>query len=391
MGDWQMNIHEYQGKEILRQYGVSVPNGKVAYTVDEAIEAAKSLGTDVVVVKAQIHAGGRGKAGGVKVAKNQDEVRTYATEILGKTLITHQTGPTGKEVKRLLIEEGCDIKKEYYVGLVLDRDSNRVVLMASEEGGTEIEEVAARTPEKIFKEYIDPVIGLAPFQARRIAFQINIPNDLVNKAAKLMQNLYTAFIEKDCSIVEINPLVVTGDGNVLALDAKLNFDDNALYRQKDVLAYRDLDEEDAKEIEASKYDLSYVSLDGNIGCMVNGAGLAMATMDIINHYNGKPANFLDVGGSATEEKVKEAFKIILSDHQVKGIFVNIFGGIMKCDIIAAGVVGAAKELGLDVPLVVRLEGTNVAIGKQILRESGLNITAAESMADGAQKIVSLIG
>ena len=259
MGDWQMNIHEYQGKEILRQYGVSVPNGKVAYTVDEAIEAAKSLGTDVVVVKAQIHAGGRGKAGGVKVAKNQDEVRTYATEILGKTLITHQTGPTGKEVKRLLIEEGCDIKKEYYVGLVLDRDSNRVVLMASEEGGTEIEEVAARTPEKIFKEYIDPVIGLAPFQARRIAFQINIPNDLVNKAAKLMQNLYTAFIEKDCSIVEINPLVVTGDGNVLALDAKLNFDDNALYRQKDVLAYRDLDEEDAKEIEASKYDLSYVS------------------------------------------------------------------------------------------------------------------------------------
>ena len=386
-----MNIHEYQGKEILRQYGVSVPNGKVAYTVDEAIEAAKSLETGVVVVKAQIHAGGRGKAGGVKVAKNQDEVRTYATEILGKTLITHQTGPAGKEVKRLLIEEGCDIKKEYYVGLVLDRDSNRVVLMASEEGGTEIEEVAARTPEKIFKEYIDPVIGLAPFQARRIAFQINIPHALVNKAAKLMQNLYTAFIEKDCSIVEINPLVVTGDGNVLALDAKLNFDDNALYRQKDVFAYRDLDEEDAKEIEASKYDLSYVSLDGNIGCMVNGAGLAMATMDIINHYNGKPANFLDVGGSATEEKVKEAFKIILSDHQVKGIFVNIFGGIMKCDIIAAGVVGAAKELGLDVPLVVRLEGTNVEIGKQILRESGLNITAAESMADGAQKIVSLIG
>lgn len=386
-----MNIHEYQGKEILRQYGVSVPNGKVAFTVDEAVEAAKSLETDVVVVKAQIHAGGRGKAGGVKVAKNLEEVRTYADEILGKTLVTHQTGPAGKEVKRLLIEEGCDIQKEYYVGLVLDRDSNRVVLMASEEGGTEIEEVAERTPEKIYKEYIDPVIGLAPFQAKRIAFQINIPDALVNKAAKLMLGLYTAFIEKDCSIVEINPLVVTGDGNVLALDAKLNFDDNALYRQKDIVAYRDLDEEDAKEIEASKYDLSYISLDGNIGCMVNGAGLAMATMDIIKHYHGEPANFLDVGGGATEEKVKAAFKIILSDPNVKGIFVNIFGGIMKCDIIAAGVVAAAKEIGLDVPLVVRLEGTNVELGKQILRESGLNITAAESMADGAQKIVSLVG
>lgn len=386
-----MNIHEYQGKEILRQYGVSVPNGKVAYTSDEAVEAAKSFETGVVVVKAQIHAGGRGKAGGVKIAKNLEEVRTYATEILGKTLITHQTGPAGKEVKRLLIEEGCNIKKEYYISLVLDRDSNRVVLMASEDGGTEIEEVAKRTPEKIFKEYIDPVIGLAPFQARRIAFQINIPEEFVNKAAQLMLGLYTAFIEKDCSIVEINPLVVTGDGNVLALDAKLNFDDNALYRQKDVFAYRDLDEEDAKEIEASKYNLSYVSLDGNIGCMVNGAGLAMATMDIINHYHGEPANFLDVGGSATEEKVKEAFKIILSDQKVKGIFVNIFGGIMKCDIIATGVVAAAKELGLDVPLVVRLEGTNVELGKQILRESGLNITAAESMAEGAQKIVSFVG
>lgn len=386
-----MNIHEYQGKEILRQYNVSVPNGKVAYTVDEAVEAAKSFETGVVVVKAQIHAGGRGKAGGVKIAKNLEEVRTYASEILGKTLVTHQTGPAGKEVKRLLLEEGCNIKKEYYIGLVLDRDSNRVVLMASEDGGTEIEEVAKRSPEKIFKEYIDPVIGLAPFQARRIAFQINIPEELVNKAAQLMLGLYTAFIEKDCSIVEINPLVVTGDGNVLALDAKLNFDDNALYRQKDIFAYRDLDEEDAKEIEASKYNLSYVSLDGNIGCMVNGAGLAMATMDIINHYHGEPANFLDVGGSATEEKVKEAFKIILSDQKVQGIFVNIFGGIMKCDIIATGVVAAAKELGLDVPLVVRLEGTNVELGKQILRESGLNIMAAESMAEGAQKIVSFVG
>ncbi|MGE7760678.1 ADP-forming succinate--CoA ligase subunit beta [Peribacillus sp. NPDC097895] len=386
-----MNIHEYQGKEILRQYGVSVPNGRVAFTVDEAVEAAKELGTEVVVVKAQIHAGGRGKAGGVKVAKNLDEARTYAEEILGKTLVTHQTGPTGKEVKRLLIEEGCDITKEYYIGLVLDRATNSVVLMASEEGGTEIEEVAEKTPEKIFKEVIDPVVGLTGFQARRIAFNINIPASLINKASKLMVNLYTAFVEKDCSIAEINPLVVTGDGNVMALDAKLNFDDNAIYRHKDIAEYRDLDEEDAKEIEASKHGLSYISLDGNIGCMVNGAGLAMATMDIIKHYMGDPANFLDVGGGATEEKVKEAFKIILSDQNVKGIFVNIFGGIMKCDIIATGVVAAAKELGLDVPLVVRLEGTNVDLGKKILKESGLNITAAESMADGAQKIVSLVG
>ncbi|MFJ7677731.1 ADP-forming succinate--CoA ligase subunit beta [Peribacillus sp. NPDC097264] len=386
-----MNIHEYQGKEILRQYGVSVPNGRVAFTVDEAVEAAKELGTDVVVVKAQIHAGGRGKAGGVKVAKNLDEARTYAEEILGKTLVTHQTGPAGKEVKRLLIEEGCDITKEYYIGLVLDRATNSVVLMASEEGGTEIEEVAEKTPEKIFKEVIDPVVGLTGFQARRIAFNINIPAPLINKASKLMINLYTAFVEKDCSIAEINPLVVTGDGNVMALDAKLNFDDNAIYRQKDISEYRDLDEEDAKEIEASKHGLSYISLDGNIGCMVNGAGLAMATMDIIKHYMGDPANFLDVGGGATEEKVKEAFKIILSDEKVKGIFVNIFGGIMKCDIIATGVVAAAKELGLDVPLVVRLEGTNVDLGKSILKDSGLNITAAESMADGAQKIVSLVG
>ena len=386
-----MNIHEYQGKEILRQYGVKVPNGKVAFSVEEAVNAASELGTAVTVVKAQIHAGGRGKAGGVKVAKSLDEVRTYAGEILGKVLVTHQTGPDGKEVKRLLIEEGCDIKKEYYVGLVLDRATSRVVLMASEEGGTEIEEVAEKTPEKIFKEVIDPVIGLTPFQARRIAFNINIPKELINKAAKFMTGLYTAFIEKDCSIAEINPLVVTGDGEVMALDAKLNFDENALYRHKDIVAYRDLEEEDPKEIEASKYDLSYISLDGNIGCMVNGAGLAMSTMDIINHYGGTPANFLDVGGSATAEKVTEAFKIILSDSHVKGIFVNIFGGIMKCDVIAEGVVEAAKQVGLQVPLVVRLEGTNVDLGKKILEESGINVTAAESMADGAQKIVSLIG
>ncbi len=385
-----MNIHEYQGKEVLRQYGVTVPNGKVAFTVEEAVEAAKELGTQVCVVKAQIHAGGRGKAGGVKVAKNLDEVRTYASEILGKTLVTHQTGPEGKEVKRLLIEEGCDIKKEYYVGLVLDRATSRVVLMASEEGGTEIEEVAEATPEKIFKEQIDPVVGLTAFQARRIAFNINIPKELVNQAVKFMMGLYNAYIEKDCSIAEINPLVVTGDGKIMALDAKLNFDSNALYRHKDILEYRDLDEEDQKEIEASKYDLSYISLDGNIGCMVNGAGLAMSTMDIVKHYGGDPANFLDVGGGATAEKVTEAFKIILSDANVKGIFVNIFGGIMKCDVIAEGVVEAAKQVGLQVPLVVRLEGTNVDLGKKILNESGLNLVAAESMADGAQKIVSLV-
>ncbi|MGN7470247.1 ADP-forming succinate--CoA ligase subunit beta [Brevibacillus sp. SAFN-007a] len=385
-----MNIHEYQGKEILKQYGVKVPEGRVAFTVEEAVEAAKELGTQVVVVKAQIHAGGRGKAGGVKVAKNLDEVRTYASEILGKVLVTHQTGPEGKEVKRLLIEQGCDIKKEYYVGVVVDRATGSVVMMASEEGGTEIEEVAAKTPEKIFKEVIDPVTGLNAFQARRLAYAINIPKELINKAAKFMMSLYQAFVEKDCSIAEINPLVVTGDGEVMALDAKLNFDSNALYRHPDVVALRDLDEEDEKEIEASKYDLSYIALDGNIGCMVNGAGLAMATMDIVKFYGGDPANFLDVGGGATEEKVTEAFKIILRDEKVKGIFVNIFGGIMKCDVIANGVVNAAKQIKLDKPLVVRLEGTNVDLGKKILNESGLNIVAAESMADGAEKIVSLV-
>lgn len=386
-----MNIHEYQGKELLRKYGVSVPDGKVAFTVDEAVQAAKELNSNVVVVKAQIHAGGRGKAGGVKIAKNLDEVRTYAGELLGKTLVTHQTGPEGKEVKRLLIEKGCDIKKEYYIGIVLDRATSRVTLMASSEGGMEIEEVAEKTPEKIFKETIDPLIGLASFQARRIAFNIGIPKELVNQAVKFMTGLYTVFVEKDCSIAEINPLVITGDGKVMALDAKLNFDSNALYRHPDILEYRDLDEEDPKEIEASKYDLSYIKLNGNIGCMVNGAGLAMATMDIIKYYGGEPANFLDVGGGATAEKVTEAFKIILSDNNVKGIFVNIFGGIMKCDVIATGVVEAAKQIGLSVPLVVRLEGTNVELGKNILHESGLNIVPAESMADGAQKIVDLVG
>ncbi|MGG4193574.1 MULTISPECIES: ADP-forming succinate--CoA ligase subunit beta [unclassified Paenibacillus] len=385
-----MNIHEYQGKSVLKQYGVAVPEGKVAFTVDEAVQAAEELGTPIVVVKAQIHAGGRGKAGGVKIAKSLDDVRTYATELLGKVLVTHQTGPDGKEVKRLLIEQGCDIKKEYYIGVVVDRGTGRVVMMASEEGGTEIEEVAAATPEKIVKEVIDPAVGLQVFQARKLAYAINIPAELVNKAVKFMVALYQAFVEKDCSIAEINPLVITGEGEVMALDAKLNFDSNALYRHKDIQALRDLDEEDEKEIEASKFDLSYIALDGNIGCMVNGAGLAMSTMDIIKYYGGEPANFLDVGGGATTEKVTEAFKIILSDENVKGIFVNIFGGIMRCDVIANGVVEAAKQIGLDRPLVVRLEGTNVEIGKRILNESGLNIVAADSMADGAQKIVALV-
>ncbi|MGN5882801.1 ADP-forming succinate--CoA ligase subunit beta [Staphylococcus simulans] len=385
-----MNIHEYQGKQIFRSMGVPVPEGRVAFTVDEAVEKAKELDTDVYVVKAQIHAGGRGKAGGVKIAKSLSEVEAYAKELLGKTLVTHQTGPQGKEVKRLYIEEGCDIQKEYYVGFVIDRATDRVTLMASEEGGTEIEEVAASTPEKIFKETIDPVVGLAPYQARRIAFNINIPKESINKAAKFLIALYNVFIEKDASIVEINPLVTTGDGDVLALDAKINFDDNALFRHKDILEFRDLEEEDPKEIEASKYDLSYIALDGDIGCMVNGAGLAMATMDTINHFEGHPANFLDVGGGATKEKVTEAFKIILGDDHVKGIFVNIFGGIMRCDIIAEGIVAAVKEVDLTLPLVVRLEGTNVELGKQILQDSGLAIEPAATMAEGAQKIVKLV-
>ncbi|WP_223066760.1 ADP-forming succinate--CoA ligase subunit beta [Paenibacillus caui] len=385
-----MNIHEYQGKQVLKQYGLAVPEGRVAFTVDEAVKAAEELDSPVVVVKAQIHAGGRGKAGGVKVAKHLDEVRVYAQELLGKVLVTHQTGPEGKEVKRLLIETGCDIKKEYYIGVVVDRSTGRVVMMASEEGGTEIEEVAAKTPEKIFKEVIDPAVGLQNYQARRLAYAINIPNELVGKAVKFMAALYKAFVDMDCSIAEINPLVVTGEGEVLALDAKLNFDSNALFRHKDILGLRDLEEEDAKEIEASKYDLSYIALEGNIGCMVNGAGLAMATMDIIKYYGGEPANFLDVGGGATAEKVTEAFKIILSDQKVNGIFVNIFGGIMRCDVIASGIVEAAKQVELNRPLVVRLEGTNVGLGKNILADSGLDIVSADSMADGARKIVELV-
>lgn len=386
-----MNIHEYQGKEILRKYGVAVPNGKPAFSVEEAVKAAQELSTSVYVVKAQIHAGGRGKAGGVKVAKSLDEVRQYASEILGKTLVTHQTGPQGKAVKRLLIEEGCDIKKEYYVGFVIDRSTSKVVLMASAEGGTEIETVAANTPEKIFKEYIDPVIGLSPYQARRIAFKLQIPAELIGKTVSFMIGLYQVFIENDCSIAEINPLVVTGDGKVMALDAKLNFDSSGLYRHPELLEYRDVDEEDANELEGAKYGLNYVTLDGDIACMVNGAGLAMATVDIIKHYGGEPANFLDVGGSSTVETVKGAFDIILSDKKVKGIFVNIFGGINKCDVIAKGIVGAAQQVGIHVPLVVRLEGTNVEEGKAILKESGINIVVVDSLDSGAKQIVSLVG
>jgi succinyl-CoA synthetase beta subunit len=384
-----VNIHEYQAKAVLAQYGVAVPQGKVAFTVEEAVEVARELGGKAVV-KAQIHAGGRGKAGGVKLARSLDQVEESARELLGKVLVTHQTGPAGKVVKRLLIEQLTDIKKEYYIGLVLDRAIGRIVMMASAEGGMEIEEVAAKTPEKIFREQIDPATGLIPFQARNLAFQIGIPSELVNKAVKFMMALYAAFVDKDCSIAEINPLVVTGDGNVLALDAKLNFDDNSLYRQPQIQELRDLDEEDPKETEATKFGLTYIALDGNIGCMVNGAGLAMATMDTIKYYGGEPANFLDVGGGATEEKVTEAFKIILSDKNVKGILVNIFGGIMKCDIIANGVIAAARQIGLDKPLVVRLEGTNVDLGKKILNESELNIVAADSLADAAQKMVALV-
>ncbi|MFB5192524.1 ADP-forming succinate--CoA ligase subunit beta [Alicyclobacillus fastidiosus] len=384
-----MNIHEYQAKAVLAQFGVQVPQGKVAFSVEEAVAAGKELGGKAVV-KAQIHAGGRGKAGGVKLAKSVEEVEQHARELLGKTLVTHQTGPEGKVVKRLLIEQLTDIKKEYYIGLVLDRAQGRIVMMASQEGGVEIEEVAATHPEKIFRETVDPAVGLNPFQARNLAFKLELPKEAVNKAVKFMTALYDAFIAKDCSIAEINPLVLTADNDVLALDAKLNFDDNALFRHKDIVELRDKDEEDPKEIEASQYDLSYIALDGNIGCMVNGAGLAMATMDTIKYYGGAPANFLDVGGGANEEKVTAAFKIILSDENVKGILVNIFGGIMKCDVIANGVVNAARQLGLTKPLVVRLEGTNVQQGKDILNQSGLNIVAADSLADAAQKIVGLV-
>ncbi|MBI5874431.1 MAG: ADP-forming succinate--CoA ligase subunit beta [Deltaproteobacteria bacterium] len=383
-----MNIHEYQSKEILTKYGVAVPKGRVAWTPDEAEDIAKNfMGDRLCVVKAQIHAGGRGKAGGVKLAKNHQEARQYAEVILGKKLITHQTGPEGKEVKKVLIEEGCQIARELYLGLVIDRAKQRVVVMASQEGGVEIEEVAAKSPEKILKEYIDPAVGLIPFQARKLAFGLGIDKSLVNKAVKFMTGLYQAFVDSDASMAEINPLVITKDGNIMALDAKMGFDDNGLFRHKDIHEMRDLDEEDPKEVEASRYSLNYVALDGNIGCMVNGAGLAMSTMDIIKLYGGMPANFLDVGGGANKEQVIAAFKILMSDEKVKAVLINIFGGIMRCDIIAEGVVAAAKEVGVKVPLVVRLQGTNVDLGRKILAESGLNIITAEKMSDAAEKVV----
>jgi len=383
-----MNVHEYQGKEILRKYGVATPRGIACFSVDEAVKAAETLGGKVWVVKAQIHAGGRGKGGGVKVAKSIDDVRKYATDILGMTLITHQTGPEGRLVKRLLIEEGADINKELYVGMVVDRASQRVTLMASSEGGMDIEHVAEHTPEKIHKYSIDPTVGLTNAQAEDAARKIGIPDEAVAQGAAFMQSLYKAFDECDCSLAEINPLIVTGDNKVLALDAKLNFDSNALYRHPEIVAMRDLDEEDPAEVEASKFDLTYISLDGNIGCLVNGAGLAMATMDVIKLYGGSPANFLDVGGGATTEKVTEAFKIMLKNPNLKAILVNIFGGIMKCDVIANGVIAAAREVKLSVPLVVRMKGTNEDLGKQILKDSGLPIISANNMAEAAERVVA---
>ena len=385
-----MKIHEYQGKEILRKFGVPTPKGIACFSVDEAVEAAQKLGGKVWVVKAQIHAGGRGKGGGVKVAKSPEEVRSHASSILGMQLKTHQTGPEGQKVRRLLIEEGANIAKELYIGMVVDRGSQRVVLMASSEGGMDIEEVAAKTPEKIHKVAIDPAAGLTDNDAEDVARKIGIPADAVPDARDLLKSLYTAFVETDASLAEINPLILTGDGKVLALDAKMNFDENALFRHPEIVALRDLDEEDPAEIEASKFGLAYIQLDGNIGCLVNGAGLAMATMDIIKLYGGSPANFLDVGGGASTEKVTEAFKIMLRNPNLKGILINIFGGIMKCDVIAEGVVAAARQVSLKVPLVVRLEGTNVDLGKKILADSGLPIISASDMADAAQKVVKAI-
>jgi succinyl-CoA synthetase beta subunit len=383
-----MKIHEYQGKEILRQFGVATPRGVACFSVDEAVLAAESLGGSVWVVKAQIHAGGRGKGGGVKVAKSLDEVRAAAGQILGMHLVTHQTGPEGQVVRRLLVEEGAQIAREFYLGMVVDRDSQRVALLASSEGGMEVEEVAKNTPEKIHTLRIDPAAGLGFDESAEVLRKIGIPEASVAGAVTVLQGLYRAFVEKEAMLAEINPLVLTADGRVIALDAKFNFDSNALYRHPEIVAYRDLDEEDPAEIEASKFDLSYISLDGDIACLVNGAGLAMATMDIIKLYGGNPANFLDVGGGATREKVTEAFKLMLKNPDLKAILVNIFGGIMKCDVIAEGVVDAVREVQLTVPLVVRLEGTNVELGKKILADSGLPIVAGNDMADAAQKVVA---
>ena len=385
-----MNIHEYQAKQVLQEFGVPVPRGGVAFSADEAVKVAEELGGPVWVVKAQIHAGGRGKGGGVKVVKSIDEVRAEATRMLGMTLVTHQTGPEGKEVGRVYIEEGSDIARELYLSALVDRATSRISFIASTEGGMDIEEVAEQTPEKILTVSVDPASGISGHHGRQIAFALGLEGDQVKQATKLIADLYRAVVEKDMSLLEINPLVVTGAGDIICLDAKVNFDSNALYRQPDIVELRDLAEEDPAEIEASKYDLSYIKLDGKIGCMVNGAGLAMATMDIIKLYGSEPANFLDVGGGATKEKVTEAFKIILSDENVEGILVNIFGGIMRCDIIAEGVVAAAKELSLDVPLVVRLEGTNVEQGKKIMANSGLPIIPADNLNDAAEKIVAAV-
>jgi succinyl-CoA synthetase beta subunit len=384
-----MKIHEYQAKEILKKFGVTVPPGEIAFTPEEAYRIAKDLG-GTVVVKAQIHAGGRGKGGGVKVVKSAEEVREAAKKMIGINLITHQTGPQGTVVNKVLVEKGCSIAKELYLGVVLDRSKSRLTIMASTEGGVEIEEVAAKHPEKILKVAVDPAVGFQAYQGRWLGFGLGLKSDLISKFVKLVGSLYNAYVAYDCSLAEINPLVITSDNEILALDAKINFDDNALFRHKDAEEMRDPNEEDPNETLAKKYDLSYIALDGNIGCMVNGAGLAMATMDIIKLYGGEPANFLDVGGGATAEKVTAAFKIILSDSKVKAILVNIFGGIMKCDVIATGVVAAAKELGLKVPLVVRLLGTNVELGKKILADSGLPIISADRMDEAAEKVVKAI-
>lgn len=385
-----MNIHEYQAKEVLRKFGVATLKGRVVNSPEDAVHAAKEIGGTLWVVKAQIHAGGRGKGGGVKLAKSLDEVRDLTKQMIGMTLVTHQTGPEGKKVQKVFIESGCNIAKEYYVACLIDRETSHVTMMASSEGGMDIEEVAEKNPGAIKKVDIDPVTGLGAWQARELAFAIGMKPEIVNKATKFFMGLYEAFVKCDCSIAEINPLVVTKEGDVICLDAKMNFDDNSLYRHPEILELRDLNEEEPSEIEASKYDLSFIKLDGNIGCLVNGAGLAMATLDIIKLHGGSPANFLDVGGGANKEKVTNAFKIILEDPNVKGILVNIFGGIMKCDVIADGVIAASKELGLKVPLVVRLEGTNVELGKKMLADSGLNIIPANDLTDAAQKIMAAI-
>lgn len=385
-----MKIHEYQAKEILRKYNVAVPNGILVSKKSDAAKAARKVGTSVVVVKAQIHAGGRGKGGGVKLAKSPQEAEKHAGNILGMTLVTPQTCPEGRLVKKVLIEEGMSIAKELYMGILVDRETSQVLIMASEAGGMEIEEVAADTPERIIKETVDPVIGVQPFLARKIAFALNIKGAALKAVIPFIINLYDAFIKEDCSMLEINPLVITSDDRVLALDAKVDIDDNAMFRHKDTLACRDLDEEDPLEVEASKFHLNYIKLDGNIGCMVNGAGLAMATMDIIKLSGGEPANFLDVGGGADEEMIENGFRIILSDPSVKGIFINIFGGILRCDILARGVVAATKKLKIKIPIVVRMEGTNMEEGHQILKDSGLNFAIGSGMKDGAQKVVKAI-